>query len=67
MRVACKHVHRLLEAVYEGILISRSVGEVKLQTRGAGVHGSPFAVRGWQWGLTVQGVEMGYGSAIEWD
>jgi hypothetical protein len=62
MRVACKHAHRLLETVYEGILISCSGGEVKLETRGAGVRGSRLAV-----GLAVQGMELGYGSAIEWD
>jgi hypothetical protein len=44
MRVACKHAHQLRETVYEGMLISCSGGEVKMETRGAGVHGSPFAV-----------------------
>jgi hypothetical protein len=50
MRVACKHAHQLLETVYEGILISCSGGEVKMETRGAGVHGSRFTVRGSRWG-----------------
>jgi hypothetical protein len=49
MRVACKHAHRLLETVYEGILISCSGGEVKLETeRGWGslftVHRSRLPV-----------------------
>jgi hypothetical protein len=67
MRVACKHAHRLLETVYEGILISCSGGEVKLETERG--WGSLFTVRGWRFavGLAVQGVELGYGSAIEWD
>jgi len=44
MRLACNHAHQLLETVYEEILISCSGAEVKLETRGAGVHGSQFAV-----------------------
>jgi hypothetical protein len=64
MHVTCKHAHQLLETVYEGILMSCSGGEVKLETKGTGVRRSRFAVCS---GASGSGDEMGCGSAIEWD
>ena len=48
MRVACKQAHQLLETVYEGVFISCSGGEVKLEKEEGwrfAVHCLPLVVR----------------------